>query len=60
MKRWLLRGLVAYLVLAAIGLGVGIGAIYHYAEDLPDNRALEAYVPPITTRLHAANGGQIG
>ena len=57
MKRWLLRGLVAYLVLAAIGLGVGIGAIYHYAEDLPDNRALEAYVPPITTRLHAANGG---
>ena len=56
MKRWLLRGLVAFLVLVGIGLAAGIAAVYHFSGDLPDNRALEAYVPPITTRLHAANG----
>ncbi|MCA8928224.1 MAG: penicillin-binding protein 1A [Alphaproteobacteria bacterium] len=56
MKRWLLRGLWAYLVVMVIGLAAGLAAVYHFASDLPDNRALEAYVPPITTRLYAENG----
>ena len=56
MKRWFLRGLVAFLVLTVIGMAGGIAAVYHFSSNLPDNRALEAYTPPITTRLHAGNG----
>jgi penicillin-binding protein 1A len=56
MKRWLIRGSIAVVVLAALGLAGVIGVIYHYSADLPDNKALAAYVPPITTRLHASNG----
>ena len=56
MKRWLLRGLLAFVVLTAIGVAAVVAVAYRYGGDLPDNRALEAYVPPITTRLHAGNG----
>ena len=56
MKRWLVRGLVVMVLLAFAGLAAVVGAVYHYSTDLPDNTALQAYVPPITTRLHASNG----
>jgi penicillin-binding protein 1A len=59
MKRWLLRGLLAFVVLTAIGMAAVIAVVYRYSGDLPDNRALEEYVPPITTRLHAGNGALI-
>ena len=36
-----------------------IATVYHFSGNLPDNRALEAYVPPITTRVHAGNGDLI-
>ncbi len=56
MKRWLLRGIVAAMILAGIGVGAVVGIVYHYSQNLPDNTALREYVPPITTRLHASNG----
>ena len=56
MKRWLLYGLLAFVLVAMVGVAAVIGAAYHFSQNLPDNRALEAYVPPITTRLHANNG----
>jgi membrane carboxypeptidase/penicillin-binding protein len=45
MKRWLLRGLLAFVVLTAIGMAAVIAVVYRYSGDLPDNRALEEYVP---------------
>ncbi len=56
MKRWLVRGAVAAVALGTAGLAAVIGVIYHYGADLPDNKALQEYVPPIATRVHAANG----
>ena len=56
MKRWLVRGLVLMVLLAFAGLAAVVGVVYHFSTDLPDNKALQAYVPPITTRLHASNG----
>ena len=59
MTRWLVRSMVIFAVLVVLGLAVAFSVVYHYSQDLPDNRALQAYVPPITTRLHAANGDLI-
>jgi penicillin-binding protein 1A len=56
MKRWIVRGLIGIGLLGLAGLGALIGVIYYYSADLPDNKALQAYVPPITTRLYASNG----
>lgn len=56
MKRWLVRGLVLMVLLAFAGLAAVVGVVYHFSTDLPDNKALQAYVPPITTRVHASNG----
>jgi len=47
-------------ILALIGFGaVSAAGIYFYAQysaDLPDHQQLEAYEPPVTTRLYAADG----
>ncbi|MGE0658546.1 MAG: penicillin-binding protein 1A [Reyranellaceae bacterium] len=47
-------------VLVIIGIVVaGAGGAYLYAQysaDLPDHQQLEAYEPPVTTRLYAADG----
>jgi len=51
--------MVIFAVLVVLGLAAAFSVVYHYSQDLPDNRALQAYVPPITTRLHAANGDLI-
>jgi penicillin-binding protein 1A len=56
MKRWFWRGLWAFVALTVIVMAAVIATVYHFSENLPDNRALEAYVPPITTRVHAGNG----
>ncbi len=56
MKRWLVRGLVMLVLLVVVGLAAVVAVVYHYSTDLPDNTALQKYVPPITTRVHASNG----
>lgn len=39
-------------------IGVGVGAFYltSLTSDLPDYTVLQDYQPPVTTRVHAANG----
>src|ERR1700686_1441585 len=45
-------GTVVFIVAVAGGAGM----LYHFSKDLPDYSALEAYEPPVMTRVHAANG----
>jgi penicillin-binding protein 1A len=45
-------GAIAFLIAAA-----GAGYFYwKYSQDLPDHAALANYEPPVTTRVHAADG----
>lgn len=50
---WLLSSLILLLVVAAIG---AFAAVSYFSRDLPDTDQLAGYAPPITTRLHAADG----
>ncbi|WP_051249359.1 penicillin-binding protein 1A [Inquilinus limosus] len=50
---WLLSSLILLLVIAAIGV---FAAASYFGRDLPDTAQLAEYAPPITTRLHAADG----
>ena len=50
---WLLSSLILLLVLAAVGV---FAAASYFGRDLPDTAQLAEYAPPITTRLHAADG----
>ena len=43
------------LVFAAAAVG-GFWLFYHYGRGLPEYRQLEAYRPPVLTRLYAADG----
>lgn len=48
-------------ILTTLGVITGVGAaalVQHYMQDLPDYTTLEAYEPPVVTRLHA-NDGQV-
>src|SRR5437667_7694195 len=49
-------GTVLFLVGAA---GVA-GLLWHFSKDLPDYSQLQAYEPPVTTRIHAADGVLLG
>ena len=50
---WLLSSLILLLVIAAVGV---FAAATYFGRDLPDTKQLADYAPPITTRLHAADG----
>ncbi|KGM31151.1 penicillin-binding protein 1A [Inquilinus limosus] len=50
---WLLSSLILLLVIAAVGV---FAAASYFGRDLPDTAQLAEYAPPITTRLHAADG----
>jgi len=51
---WIIGGtLFGGLVAAAIGL---FTVLYTFGRDLPDIQQLANYEPPVTTRIHAANG----
>lgn len=50
---WLLSSLILLLVVAAVGV---FAAVTYFSRDLPDTAQLADYAPPITTRLHAADG----
>ncbi|MCA0401176.1 MAG: penicillin-binding protein 1A [Proteobacteria bacterium] len=39
-----------------IGAAVVGYFVWHYSQDLPDHAQLEKYEPPVTTRVHAADG----
>jgi penicillin-binding protein 1A len=54
--RWF--GVLVALVFAAAVLAIGGGsyALWHFGRDLPDYQQLANYQPPITTRVHAADG----
>src|SRR6202045_4834356 len=45
-------GTVGFLV----GLAGGAGLIWHFSKDLPDYSQLQAYEPPVMTRIHAPDG----
>ena len=48
---------VGSLVLLAALAGGGVAfAFFHYGRDLPDHNQLEAYEPPVMTRVHAGDG----
>ncbi|NBC95087.1 MAG: PBP1A family penicillin-binding protein, partial [Deinococcus-Thermus bacterium] len=50
---WALSSLVLFVVIGAVAALV---ALDHFSQDLPDYSQLADYEPPITTRLHAADG----
>jgi penicillin-binding protein 1A len=49
-------GTVVFLV----GLAGAAGLIWHFSKDLPDYSQLQAYEPPVMTRIHAADGALLG
>ena len=49
-------GTLIFLVGAA---GVA-GLLWHFSQDLPDYSQLQAYEPPVMTRIHAADGALLG
>ena len=58
-RRWIVRFSILAVLAIVIGMAAILGVIFHYSKDLPDNKALQAYVPALTTRLHASNGDLI-
>ena len=54
------RLIFSFLVLCAIGLGVGLGLLFVYSSDLPEIHALEDYRPNVITELYADDGQSIG
>src|SRR6266436_2597837 len=49
-------GTVVFLV----GIAAAAGLIWHFSKDLPDYSQLQAYEPPVMTRIHAADGALLG
>jgi len=47
-------------VLFLVGVGAAAGLIWHFSKDLPDYSQLQAYEPPVMTRVHAADGALLG
>ena len=45
-------GTVVFLVAVAGAAGM----FWHFSKDLPDYSTLQAYEPPVMTRVHASNG----
>ena len=54
------RLIFSFLVICAVGLGVGLGLLFVYTSDLPEIRALEDYRPNVVTELYADDGQPIG
>src|SRR5215831_4372345 len=43
-------------ILFVVGVAAAAGLLWHYSKDLPDYSQLQDYEPPVTTRVHAADG----
>src|ERR1700730_5861040 len=48
----LATGTVVFLVCIAAAAGL----FWHFSKDLPDYSTLQAYEPPVMTRVHASDG----
>jgi len=47
-------------ILFMVGVAATAGLLWHFSKDLPDYSQLQDYEPPVTTRVHAADGSLIG
>src|SRR3974390_1490535 len=47
-------------ILFIVGVAATAGLLWHFSRDLPDYSQLQDYEPPVTTRVHAADGSLIG
>ena len=47
-------------VMFLVGVAAAAGLIWHFSKDLPDYSQLQAYEPPVMTRIHAADGALLG
>jgi penicillin-binding protein 1A len=47
-------------VIFLVGAAAAAGIFWHYSKDLPDYSQLQDYEPPVTTRVHAADGQLLG
>jgi penicillin-binding protein 1A len=47
-------------VLFLLGAAGVAGLLWHFSQDLPDYSQLQAYEPPVMTRIHAADGELLG
>jgi penicillin-binding protein 1A len=47
-------------VLFLVGIAAAAGLIWHFSKDLPDYSQLQAYEPPVMTRIHASDGSLMG
>jgi penicillin-binding protein 1A len=47
-------------VLFLVGIAAAAGLIWHFSKDLPDYSQLQAYEPPVMTRIHASDGSLLG
>jgi penicillin-binding protein 1A len=48
--------LVSLVVLGLAGIGAGFYGLWYFGRGLPDYQQLGSYRPPVTTRIHGADG----
>ncbi len=46
-------------ILFVVGVAGVAGLLWHFSKDLPDYSQLQDYEPPVTTRVHAADGSLV-
>ena len=46
-------------ILFVVGVAAAAGLLWHFSKDLPDYSQLQDYDPPVTTRVHAADGSLV-
>jgi penicillin-binding protein 1A len=46
-------------ILFVVGVAGVAGLMWHFSKDLPDYSQLQDYEPPVTTRVHAADGSLV-
>ncbi|MBV9347536.1 MAG: penicillin-binding protein 1A [Pseudolabrys sp.] len=61
--KFILRSLgllfAAGTILFVVGVAAAAGLLWHFSKDLPDYSQLQDYEPPVTTRVHAADGALV-
>lgn len=56
MLRFVLWSVKAVILLAIVGAGMSLYAVYYYSKDLPDYSQLKEYHPPSVTRIYSSDG----
>jgi penicillin-binding protein 1A len=58
---WIIKKMIGLTILMTPIIWTGLYYLYqHYAQDLPDFNQLQAYRPPLITRVYDRNGIEIG